>query len=323
MLPKPGKDATNVKNYRPITLFNTVGKAFEKILATRIKRTAVEQALLSANQYRFREKRSTTDALLRLQTDIVSSTYYNGYANALFLDVERAFDRVWQDALIIKLLEQGYTKNIVKLISSFLSGRISRTSYQNTLFDSFTTEAGTPQGSILSPLLFTADIPKPTQTNTHLSLFADDTAIWSKGPLIETNQRRLQKFTKRIEQWANKWRIKINAEKSQAIVFHHPSKRPRHNWLPNRITIEDKTVPYTKTVTYLGVKWIENTTMDEYVENVKQKMRKRVRLIAAIRGKLRGCSQHTLLHTYKTYVRPIMDYRAPLLSDIDEKKTEY
>ena len=96
----------------------------------------------------------------------------------MFLDVSKAFDRVWHDGLIVKMLNMGYPVGIVKLIRCYLHRRKLRVKVANHLSTYWTIEAGVPQGSVLSPHLFTiytADLPR-TNT-TFLALYADDTAI--------------------------------------------------------------------------------------------------------------------------------------------------
>jgi hypothetical protein len=63
---KPGKDPTQPSSYRPISLLDTVGKLFEKILLTMVLRELNERGLLRDEQFGFRPKHSTTLQLARL-----------------------------------------------------------------------------------------------------------------------------------------------------------------------------------------------------------------------------------------------------------------
>ena len=72
----------------------------------------------------------------------------------MFLDLSKAFDRVWHDGLLFKSKQKGGSKNLSQLITSFLSGRFQRvllnvqTSYWETIL------VGIPQGSILDHYFF-------------------------------------------------------------------------------------------------------------------------------------------------------------------------
>ena len=72
----------------------------------------------------------------------------------MFLDLSKAFDRVWHDGLLFKSKQKGVSENLFQLITSFLSGRFQRvllngqTSYWETIL------VGIPQGSILDHYFF-------------------------------------------------------------------------------------------------------------------------------------------------------------------------
>lgn len=96
----------------------------------------------------------------------------------ILLDIEKAFDSVWHDGLIHKLVKFGFPIYIVKLVKSFLEDRMFSVSINGTLSAPKNIPAGAPQGSVLSPTLyniFIADMPIPL--NCELALYVDDTAL--------------------------------------------------------------------------------------------------------------------------------------------------
>lgn len=92
---------------------------------------------------------------------------------------QRAFDSVWHDALLHKLIAWGCDLFLAKLIFSFIKGRSFQVSIGNSKSPTHEIPYGVPQGAILSPTLynvFTSDVP--TSEFCETATFADDTAIF-------------------------------------------------------------------------------------------------------------------------------------------------
>jgi hypothetical protein len=97
---KPGKDLTQPSSYRPISLLDTVGKLFEKILLTRVLREVNERGLLRDEQFWFRPKQSKMLQLARLLERVNRNFDDRRLTGAVFLDVAKAFDIVWVKGLL-------------------------------------------------------------------------------------------------------------------------------------------------------------------------------------------------------------------------------
>jgi hypothetical protein len=97
---------------------------------------------------------------------------------AVFLDIEEAFSLTWHLGLLYKLPEFKFLTWLIKLINSFLSRRKLRSSVKGEMSTPRCTQAGVPQGSILSSTLYSIYINDRTQRpGVYLCLFADDTCI--------------------------------------------------------------------------------------------------------------------------------------------------
>jgi hypothetical protein len=229
--PQTGKRPNQPPFIPPHFPLNIAGKVFEKILSTRLKNFLEINNLLPPEQFGFPSERSTINPILEFHTDTTRHANLKEHTLAVFLDIERAFDRVWHDGLVHKLIKIPINPNFIQLIDSFLSNRTCSVKIQNIKSRPIALQTGVPQGSILSPLLYIVycrDFPVTDAPRTKTRLFADDTAVWTsqKNPAIAA--RILQGHLNNITTWTNTWRIKPNPLKSQSILMSYSGARSRH-----------------------------------------------------------------------------------------------
>ena len=149
-------DKQLLENYRPVSLLPIFGKVFEKILYNNIFEYLQENNLLCVNQCGFRPFHSCEYQLVSIAHEIYASfdCHPSLDVRAVFLDISKAFDRVWHDGLICKMKLLDITKQPLRLIQNFLNNRLQRV-VLNSQNSSWTLVfAGIPQGSVLGPLFF-------------------------------------------------------------------------------------------------------------------------------------------------------------------------
>ena len=134
--------------------------------------------LLSPNKSGFRTGDSCINQLL-------SITYIFHYfdegmeTRAIFLDISKAFDKVWHKGPIYKLHQYGFTGNLLALLTDFLSNRKQRVVLNSQHSSRADIKAGVPLGSILGQLLFLVYINDLTEAlHYNPKLFADDTSLF-------------------------------------------------------------------------------------------------------------------------------------------------
>ncbi len=92
MIPKPGKDVSQVTSYRPISLLSILSKLFEKLFLRSLTPYLNEQQIIPEHQFGFREKHGTIEQVHRIITLIRSAFENKLYCSALFIDISQAFD---------------------------------------------------------------------------------------------------------------------------------------------------------------------------------------------------------------------------------------
>ena len=258
MLHKPGKDFKSAGSYRPISLLSCVGKLFEKIISLRFNLHLGEINFYNNFQRAYRRGLEGGEHLYRL-TEELEMTKKRGFKTALAsLDVEKAFDSVWHDGVRHKLSTPGIQlpAKLIRLFSSYLTGRQIQVKVGQAKSRVITLKAGTPQGSVLSPTLFNVyvnDIPLRQTATCDGGQFADDVSTWASAKLKRTAMARLQITLKELEPWLNKWRIKVNAAKTQLICFNQRGQKE------DSITFLGQQVKESKTLKLLGATFDRGT----------------------------------------------------------------
>jgi hypothetical protein len=119
---------------------------------------------------------------------------------AVFLDIEKASDTTWHPGLLYKLSKMHFSTSLIKLISSFLSNRKFRISVEGEMSTPREIQAGVPQGSVLSPTLYSFYInDAPQNPGVYLALFADDTCIYCTDRKVGYVLRKLQRGLTSVE----------------------------------------------------------------------------------------------------------------------------
>ena len=125
---KAGKDPALPSSYRPISLLDTIGKLFEKILLSSILYELEGRGILRDKQFGF--KHSNALQLARLVESVFRNFDEKGLTHAVFLDVAMAFDTVRIDDLLYKLTILNFLSYLVKTISSYLYRRMFEAYFQ-------------------------------------------------------------------------------------------------------------------------------------------------------------------------------------------------
>lgn len=311
-LKKPGKDDTIPSNYRPISLLPTLGKLLERSIRDRLNKCINHK--LKDEQFGFRSGHSTIQQLARVCEHIIHNINTNNSTGMFLLDIEKAFDTVWHDGLLHKLLDIGVHLDLAKIVQAYLHNRHFRVHIGDHTSDLYPIPAGVPQGSILGPTLFLIylnDMPK--QTRTHLACFADDTASYTTASDVDLIIDRLQLSIELLSEYFRKWKLKLNSSKTEAIMFTRKRKQPN-----NKLVIDGHHIPWQKSVKYLGVHIDERINWSQHINKLYLKGTQALNALSPVLNRKSNLSPTTKLRIYCTLVRPCITYASPVWSSTCE-----
>ena len=141
--------------------------------------------------------------------------------------------------------------------------------------------------------------------NVRLSQFADDMRIRSRTHATNAKwvKAKLSKALKLIEAWCSKWRIKLNAGKTQLIVFSVGLK-------PELIDLElfGEPIIQTQTAKLLGILFDRRVSFNDHMKDLMAKVYMRLNLLKLLKGTNWGARPYTILKAYKCFICPFLEY---------------
>ena len=301
------EDKQLVKNYRPISLLPICGKLFEKIVFNSLYNYLNSNNLITNNQSGFRPGDSCTNQLLFLVNEI-QEAFENSKSlevRAVFLDISKAFDKVWHKGLIFKLKQNGISGNLLRLFESYLHNRKQRVALNGFHSEYAPIESGVPQGSVLGPLLFLVYI-NDLQNNikSNVKFFADDTMLYSvvKDPIKSASD--LNHDLEVIKQWAIQWKMAFNPDPNKQateILFSCKKKPVVHPVL----YFNGSQVARVNEHKHLGLILHPSLSFEKHLNEKIKKAKKNIGIIKYLNKFL---PFKTLNQMYKALVRSHLDY---------------
>lgn len=292
-------------NYRPVSLLSQFSKLLERLYYNRLNNFIEKNNIISDSQYGFRNKRSTSQALMDLIEQITDNIDNKKATIGIFIDLKKAFDTVNHDLLLKKLRFYGVRGIAHNWIESYLTNRKQYVSLNDTSSDMCQVACGVPQGSILGPLLFILYINDLTNASTFLKyvLFADDTNLFASGTDINALCVKINTELDRLKNWFSVNKLSLNLSKTNYMIFSN-SKHTNISLSMNATEIERVTV--TK---FLGVLVDEKLNWKQHISSLRGKLSK----CSAIIYKASSILQSTTLITlYNTLFLPYIAYCAEI-----------
>ena len=261
--------------------------------------------MITPNQSGFKIGDSCINQLVSITHEIYKS-FDDGYeVRGVFLDISKAFDKVWHQGLHFKLRQNGISGELLNTLADFLINRTQRVILNGQYSSWVKVEAGVPQGLILRPLLFLIyinDLSENLASNP--KLFADDTSFFSVVKNVDASNIDLNNDLKKISKWAFQWKMNFNPDptkKAQELIFSCKVQTTNHPPL----FFNENVVPQTTLQKHLGMFLDSQLNFSEHLKTILQKTNKTIGLLRKLQTLL---PRALLITIYKSFIRPHLDY---------------
>ena len=288
-------------NYRPVALLSNVGKGMERIVFKRIYNFLLDNNLLYKYQSGFVPGHSTTYQLIDIYHHICQAFDQNQLSFMVFLDISKAFDRVWHAGLLYKLDQYGISGNLLKWVSNYLSNRTQSVVLNSVTSTTKYTSAGVPQGSVLGPLLFLIYVNDISENLLSLTrLFADDSSLFFSASNIRDIEGILNHDLILVTEWARRWLVNFNPNKTEAMLFTYLQGQEYPILIFDGVNIK-----FVSQHKHLGLTLSENMKWKSHIDSI---LTSASRMIGIMRKLKYVFSRRALNQIYISYVRPVLEY---------------
>ena len=305
-IPKPGKsDYAEARAFRPISLSNVVLKIMERVILRFLNAKVFSLRPLHQDQHAFRRGRSTESALSNMVEFIETAFDKKETTLGIYLDIQGAFDNVLPHKIVEGLKAHHTPPDIIRWYSHYLTSRQMSSSFRGHTISRFLTK-GTPQGGILSPLMwnvcFDPLLQKFQDGMVRCIGFADDGALITSGKNLAVMHSRMQKAVLAAEDWGRDNELRFSTSKTVAVHF----TRSHRQGPPPEVKMNDQAIPYSTEVKYLGILLDQRLNWSKHIRWKISSAKALMIKVRSATGRLWGLPPMMGRWAYTGVVRPML-----------------
>ncbi|MEW8545255.1 MAG: reverse transcriptase family protein [Candidatus Thiodiazotropha sp.] len=306
-------DRKRPENYRPISLTSVVCKLMEKLIRNEIVSHMETRNLFSKFQHGFIAGKSCTTQLLEFMEEITEALDRGDDVDVIYLDFQKAFDKVPHNRLLTKLKGYGIRGKIHVWIRDFLTGRKQRVVVNGANSSWRSVTSGIPQGSILGPILFLIFINDlPEVLSCLVKFYADDAKIYSPIKVVD-DEMRLQANIHNAEIWAETWKMFFNAKKCKHMRIGKGQPDHPYTMTSNQVVSNIEQVTSEKD---LGITFDRKLL---FRDHIAKKSAIANRNLGLIFRSFTYLDKDMFVSLYKSLVRPHLEYATTVWSPMFKK----
>ena len=292
-----GKSKSELENYRHISILPIFSKILKKLINVRTVKFLDQSKLIFEHQYDFQENKSTSLAILDLQSQLINNIENKLYSCSIFLDFSKTFDTVNHDILLDKLEHYGFRGITYSWFKSYLYERTQIVTVNGVNANELTINCGVPQGSVLGPLLFLIyinDIYKSTEI-LQFRLFADDTSILLANKNLDELEQVVNSKLGKVTIWLLANELSLNVSKSNFLLISSRKDNRSIN-----IKINDKYPKQENYTKYLGVIIDNKINWKLHIKQINLKLSKGIGVLYKVRHLV---PKQSLKCLYSSYIQ--------------------
>uniref|UniRef100_A0A2A4JRM8 Reverse transcriptase domain-containing protein n=1 Tax=Heliothis virescens TaxID=7102 RepID=A0A2A4JRM8_HELVI len=318
-LPKTN-NPTLLTHFRPISILPFLSKVFEHLVHKQLSFFLTSNSIISPFQSGFRAGHSTVTALLKVTDDIRWAMENRCLTVLVLLDFSSAFNSVDFDILLGILKSINFSSSALTWFNSYLRGRSQCVRLQESHSDWCNLTEGVPQGSVLSPILFSIFINSViTVISSSFHLYADDLQLYRHFPVADANSAiaAMNRDLACVSDWAKSFGLQINPAKSQAMIIGSRFFRNAVDVtsLPP-LYLDGVCIDYTVTAKDLGVTIDSNLSWSAHVNEVSRKVHFSMHTLRCLQNFL---PLKTKICLAQSLIQPIIDYADACYLDATEE----
>ena len=302
IIPIPKKSAiVSHKDYRPIALTPIITKCLERLVQNHIRSCLPPS--LDPHQFAYRENRSTEDAIaITLHTALSHLEHRESYVRMLFIDYSSAFNTIIPDILVSKLTDLGIPPRTCTWIKDFLTDRPQTVKLGPHLSSTRTLSTGSPQGCVLSPLLYTLYTTdcRPAHPSNTIVKFADDTTV--VGLITGEDESAYRDEVLKLSEWCLANNLFLNITKTKEIILDFR----KHRLDPPPLYIHGDRVERVHTFTFLGTVITDNLSWSANTSAVFKKAQQRLHFLRVLRKN--NICEKLLVTFYRSTIESILTF---------------
>ena len=273
-------------------------KRFEKVVLSRLVPRIQPHA--DPLQFAYKRDRGTDDATLTLLHHAFTHLDHKGsFVRILFIDFSSAFNTIQPHVLALKLTQAGVNAKLVLWIVNFLVERTQKVHFQNFVSSSMTTSTGSPQGTVLSPFLFTLYTNDCRGTKeAPIIKYSDDSAILDLSNDDNYYFTEVAKFT----EWCEMNYLMLNVSKTKELVIDF---RHKPSYLPD-LVIKGEKVERVSQYKYLGTVLDSKLNFDQNTALIQKKCHSRMYLLQKLRNL--NVNPSVLQMFYRAFIESVLTF---------------